>query len=258
MQAKNRCVYYSFFTLIELLVVIAIIAILAAILLPALQKAREKARESLCANNLKQIGYATASYPDENAGFTMPSVFAIPGDEWMWHNVLYYDVIKNQSSFICPSQKDTYFKPTKPDDVADDKSLQKSCYVMNTINGGQWTLVDLNALYGLREADSTGWGKTSLTPMKISTVQRPEDTIYITDSYVKLSGSSISYSDAEGIVRYDETDKGPDADRDVGNHHSYSTKTGKGLFNAVFGDSHVSIVRSSVPIQWVAKRVKTP
>ncbi|MCE5218247.1 DUF1559 domain-containing protein, partial [bacterium] len=47
------------FTLIELLVVIAIIAILAAILFPVFARAREKARQSGCQSNLKQIGIAS-------------------------------------------------------------------------------------------------------------------------------------------------------------------------------------------------------
>jgi prepilin-type N-terminal cleavage/methylation domain-containing protein len=53
------------FTLIELLVVVVIIAILAAMLLPALSKAREKARQAVCMNNLKQIGVATFMYADD-------------------------------------------------------------------------------------------------------------------------------------------------------------------------------------------------
>ena len=61
---RNRCA----FTLIELLVVIAIISLLVSILLPSLQKAKELAKLTVCATQLRGLGIASYAFAAENEG----------------------------------------------------------------------------------------------------------------------------------------------------------------------------------------------
>jgi prepilin-type N-terminal cleavage/methylation domain-containing protein/prepilin-type processing-associated H-X9-DG protein len=92
------------FTLIELLVVIAIIAILAAILFPVFAKAREKARQSSCLSNTRQLCTAFLSYAQDYDETLVPmsSFGPPPGTSFIWYQLI-DPYLKSAQLLKCPS-----------------------------------------------------------------------------------------------------------------------------------------------------------
>lgn len=111
------------FTLIELLVVIAIIAILAAILFPVFAQAREKARQTSCLSNMKQLVTSSMMYSGDNDGMYHRLRCGVAkfdnnpgGTDQMWGSedaLLPY--IKSGGMFKCPSDS------IRRDDCSNDR-----------------------------------------------------------------------------------------------------------------------------------------
>jgi len=175
------------FTLIELLIVIAIIAILAAILFPVFASAREKARQTSCANNLKQLGLAVLQYEQDYdemlpcGDVILASSHFYSGAGWAG---MIYPYVKTSRVYVCP---DNTLQPASNNFVASAATQVPVTYALNA----DLIYTDLTMTVG-PQAASTKLVAASQTVLLVE-INPP----YFTDVTDPLEGYGTNHSQAD-------------------------------------------------------------
>lgn len=154
------------FTLVELLVVIAIIGVLIALLLPAVQAAREAARRTQCANNLKQYGLGIHNYHDTykiipyGGGWTPPEISWQVRILPFCEQVPLYDMLNMKTNYL-PDYPVP--KPNNPGALAREHQVPYSRCPDDTFDSlyGGWATTSYNGSFGHQLSTS---GNTACDP----------------------------------------------------------------------------------------------
>ena len=153
------------FTLIELLVVIAIIAILAAILFPVFAKVREKARQTTCLSNQKQIGLAIVQYTQDNDEyFPLSNLQALNGQVG-WANLI-APYVKEVRAYHCPDFSG-----------AVDSSLAEQYQNTTTYN--------YNTMLGYGDGSVSKMATFEMSPdsQSLAALQQPTQTVMLMEAF---------------------------------------------------------------------------
>jgi prepilin-type N-terminal cleavage/methylation domain-containing protein/prepilin-type processing-associated H-X9-DG protein len=180
------------FTLIELLVVIAIIAILAAILFPVFARAREKARQSSCQSNLKQISLAAQMYTQDYDERLVRSGYSTSNLAWADVLVPY---IKNQQIFDCPSSQ---YRMGMNTTVTPNRFWRRND---TGVPANTWYSYGINAW-----AITTNPQVVGPQGMALADVKRPSEVIFFTDgdgaTPYAIGAGAFTVADVNGQVAY--------------------------------------------------------